>query len=342
MGMLQDIESNYGNIIKEAESTYGLPVGLLTALIAKESGGDANAKSKTGAGGLTQLMPATAESLGVTNVFDPRQNIFGGAKHLATMLKNSDNDIRTSLYKYNAGAGNYHKYGWDGIFEETSKYIPAVMDLYSQIKESTKMNNTIKDTIQPAIQDNTRIINYKGYDYLNDMKNSLGELEKEDTISEMLFKGANVVADFLSNRDNMRVISNRLGDVNKFIGRQSNSTSNTISNIGSTNRYSLDLIRNSLGTKDVAGVEYPAYSMRGNLRSTANRLTSPINGKILNSLNVDVAPQNEALEMIAVNDRMRNEDIATGYDFYNQFNKANARRNEDLKNYNNSLNNIKG
>ena len=97
--------SQYSSLVNAAAAKYGLDPGLLNAVIQTESSGDPNAVSSAGAQGLMQLMPTTAASLGVTNPFDPAQNIDAGARYLAQMI-NQFGSIDAGLAAYNWGPGN--------------------------------------------------------------------------------------------------------------------------------------------------------------------------------------------------------------------------------------------
>lgn len=119
-------ECSLDDIFKEASETYNVPINLLKAIAKAESNFDPNATSGAGAQGIMQLMPATARSLGVTDSYDPYQNIMGGAKYISMMLERYDGNVTLSLAAYNAGSGNVAKYGGVPPFEETQNYVAKV------------------------------------------------------------------------------------------------------------------------------------------------------------------------------------------------------------------------
>lgn len=93
----------YDEYIEAASKAYGVPESLIKAVIACESSFDSDAVSSAGAVGLMQLMPATAAGLGVTDSYDPQQNIMGGTKYLSSLIKNFDGDLILALSGYNMG-----------------------------------------------------------------------------------------------------------------------------------------------------------------------------------------------------------------------------------------------
>lgn len=115
-------------IIDSCARKYNVPVELICGVILQESGGNSKAISKAGARGLMQLMPATAKRFGVTNAFDPAQNIEGGTKYLRFLLDRFNGDLSLALAGYNSGEGNVEKYG-NKIppFAETKAYVPNVL-----------------------------------------------------------------------------------------------------------------------------------------------------------------------------------------------------------------------
>jgi hypothetical protein len=117
-------------IISEASQKYGVDAGLIKAVIKAESNFNPQAESHAGARGLMQLMPATARSLGVSDSFDPEQNVMAGTRFLKDMLQKYNGDVDAALAAYNWGPGNVDKRP-EHLPRETRDYLARVKQLYA-------------------------------------------------------------------------------------------------------------------------------------------------------------------------------------------------------------------
>jgi len=145
--------TRYDDHIRDQQACYGIPQALVRAVIRTESDFDPNVVSSAGAQGLMQLMPATARGMGVTNVWDPRQNIMGGSRYLQLLAKrfchtpaiggaegrtasfvcSFDEKIKV-LAGYHAGPGAVEKYGGMPPYETTRAYVTAVLQRFEEYR----------------------------------------------------------------------------------------------------------------------------------------------------------------------------------------------------------------
>jgi len=113
-------------LLAKAGAQHNIDVELLASVVKAESGGHANAVSRTGARGLMQLMPATAQTLGVNDAFQPDQNIAGGSAYLDYLLTRYHDDLDKALAAYNAGPGAVDRYHGIPPYRETRAYVYRV------------------------------------------------------------------------------------------------------------------------------------------------------------------------------------------------------------------------
>ena len=121
-------------LVNANAGAWGVDPALVKAIIANESGFDANATSQTGAQGLMQLEPATAAGLGVTNSYDPAQNVWGGTRYIRGLLDRFHGDMRLAVAAYNAGPQAVEKYGGVPPYAETQSYVQNVLGSYEKYK----------------------------------------------------------------------------------------------------------------------------------------------------------------------------------------------------------------
>ncbi len=120
-------------LARAAAIRHGLDPGLVLAVVQVESGFVPEALSPKGAQGLMQLMPGTASALGVSDPFDPAQNLDGGARHLGALVARYGGDVTKALAAYNAGAGAVARYGGVPPYRETLDYVKHVLRRYKNV-----------------------------------------------------------------------------------------------------------------------------------------------------------------------------------------------------------------
>ena len=218
------------SIFKEASEKYGVSYDLLKAVAKAESNFNPEATSHCGAMGIMQLMPSTAESLGVTDAYDPYQNIMGGAKLLSQLDKLYDGNVKLMLAGYNAGPGNVEKYNGIPPFEETQNYVAIVMRYLDEgvdtkgktvsVKGDTseqEYNATVTDQQLAALQDKLdEYFSYAEYQmlmtYFDTMMNIIASIGDTDSGSSSFDNGNDSLADLFRlgsiqyNKNNINLI----------------------------------------------------------------------------------------------------------------------------------------
>jgi soluble lytic murein transglycosylase-like protein len=117
-------------MIREVSDRYRVDPALVRAVIQTESNWNSNAVSRVGALGLMQLVPGTAQQLGVSNALDPKQNLDGGVRYLHSLLERYNGDLDKALAAYNAGPGAVDRAGGIPRYRETRNYVQKVTDSY--------------------------------------------------------------------------------------------------------------------------------------------------------------------------------------------------------------------
>jgi soluble lytic murein transglycosylase-like protein len=131
--------NRYDSIIENAALSASVEPNLLRAVIVVESGFNSRAVSKRGAVGLMQLMPATAIRFGVSNPYDPRENVHAGARYLKFLINRFGQDVRLALAAYNAGEDAVERNGGRiPPFTETMAYVPRVLKIYRMLSEQPR------------------------------------------------------------------------------------------------------------------------------------------------------------------------------------------------------------
>ena len=137
--MLLAKAGQYDSIIEKAAVSASVEPNLLRAVIVVESGFNPHARSKRGAVGLMQLMPATAIRYGVSNPYDPGENVRAGARYLKFLLDRFGQDVKLALAAYNAGEDAVDRNGGQiPPFTETMAYVPRVMKIYRMLREQPR------------------------------------------------------------------------------------------------------------------------------------------------------------------------------------------------------------
>jgi soluble lytic murein transglycosylase-like protein len=128
--------ASFDDLVQEAAERNALDPSLVKAVISAESGFNPRATSPAGAMGLMQLMPGTARGLGVADAYDPAQNVDGGTRYLAGLVRRFDGSVPLALAAYNAGPGAVSRYGGIPPYRETQTYVRRVLDTWNRMRSA--------------------------------------------------------------------------------------------------------------------------------------------------------------------------------------------------------------
>jgi len=146
-----DSKTPYRELIEAASAQYKVDADLITSVIAVESNFEPKAISRRNARGLMQLLPETAERLGVKDIFDPKQNIDAGTRYLSDLLQRYDNNLVLALAAYNAGPEKISRFGDVPPYPETISYVRRVKRVYENSKSGVTPRSTQKSKpVSPA------------------------------------------------------------------------------------------------------------------------------------------------------------------------------------------------
>ncbi|MDR3207262.1 MAG: lytic transglycosylase domain-containing protein [Oscillospiraceae bacterium] len=149
-------QTDIAALIDSVSAAYGVSPTLISAVIQAESNFDANAVSSAGAMGLMQLMPATAKGLGVTDPFNPQQNVDGGVRFLLSQIISFDGDVQMALAAYNCGPTGVTARGIEDLNDplqrallpqETQQYLKNIENILAAIGQETLLTTNFYETI---------------------------------------------------------------------------------------------------------------------------------------------------------------------------------------------------
>ena len=201
------------SIFEEAANSYGVSSIILKSIAKAESGFNPSAVSNAGAVGIMQLMPSTAAALGVSNSYDARENIMGGAKYISQLLSNYQGNISLALAAYNAGSANVDKYGGIPPFTETQNYVKKVLSYMEEF------GSAVSNTVSSVSDQLSSIFNLTGSarDEANQMPADFFSLDILTTILKLknMISGQTTSTDVSSALQNTDTTSSAVGSTSE-------------------------------------------------------------------------------------------------------------------------------
>lgn len=180
-GTVTEVPTELMPYFDEASKTYGVDKGILIAIARRESNFRSDATSSAGAMGIMQLMPGTAKGLGVTNAYDPEQNIMGGARLLSSELKTYNGNLSLALAAYGAGGGSVGKYNGIPPYTETRNSITRALAYYSEGYKEKGSDKVTKPDASYLAEKLSEYKNTNGSAY--DSSVTMNERQKEDLLT---------------------------------------------------------------------------------------------------------------------------------------------------------------
>jgi soluble lytic murein transglycosylase-like protein len=170
--------TSYKDIFIEASEKYGVSYDLLTAIAEQESGFNPNAVSHTGAMGIMQIMPATANELKLTHPFDAYENIMAGANYISQKLKEYNGDLDKALAAYNAGSNAVDMYGGVPPYGETLSYVENVKAIMQRGANVPYTNYISRNASKAEIEADLKLL-------LKDLPDTEEYAELRNTLAEI-------------------------------------------------------------------------------------------------------------------------------------------------------------
>ena len=233
------------SIFEDAANTYGVSSIILKSIAKAESGFNPSAVSSAGAVGIMQLMPSTAAALGVSNSYDARENIMGGAKYISQLLSNYQGNISLALAAYNAGSANVDKYGGIPPFTETQNYVKKVLSYMEEF------GSAVSNTVSSVSDQLSSIFSLTGTAIVDILKENTNQMLADFFSSKNISKDALDILTTILKLKNM--ISSQSSTATASMAQNTDTSSYTAENTSddSSDRIAAAFSKNSEAVEDI-------------------------------------------------------------------------------------------